>query len=161
MNSWKKRKMRVKNHLNREKLLTTYSPWANNWEMMMKKCAYLWIKFIPRTNHRRILFKKKINLLLLYLKNTKNKVISIFSPKLLQKWALVYSLTWNSIFILKTDNLLKMVKIYVDLMSQPARALFMFVRATNVKHEVQQIALRNMEHKTPEYTKLQPFQTVV
>ena len=47
-----------------------------------------------------------------------------------------------------------------DFMSQPCRALLIFLRAAQVPHQVKQIRLSNGEHKTPEFSKLSPFQTV-
>ncbi len=52
------------------------------------------------------------------------------------------------------------VKVFADLMSQPSRAMVIFCRATKVPHEFKQVMLKNMDHKTEEFTKLNPFQRV-
>lgn len=52
------------------------------------------------------------------------------------------------------------VKVILDVMSQPSRAVLIFCRAANIPHDFKPLMLKNMEHKTEEFTKLQPFQTV-
>ena len=52
------------------------------------------------------------------------------------------------------------VKVMLDIMSQPSRAVLIFCRAANIKHDFQPIRLTKMEHKTPEFTKVTEFQTV-
>ena len=52
------------------------------------------------------------------------------------------------------------LKVYVDLMGQPSRALMMFCRATNIPHEIKHVKLMRMEHKKSSFKKLTPFQTV-
>ena len=52
------------------------------------------------------------------------------------------------------------LKIFADLMSQPARAVLIFARAAKIPHEFENIMLKEHLHKTPEYTKVNPFQLV-
>ncbi|XP_063050881.1 glutathione S-transferase theta-2 [Engraulis encrasicolus] len=54
----------------------------------------------------------------------------------------------------------KVVEVYLDLLSQPCRALQIFLRCTAIPHKVNRVALRKGEQKTPEYTKLNPMQRV-
>ena len=48
----------------------------------------------------------------------------------------------------------------LDTMSQPSRAILIFVRVAQIPHEFQDIRLIKSEHKSPEFTALSPFQTV-
>jgi len=50
------------------------------------------------------------------------------------------------------------LKVYVDLMSQPCRALVLFLRANNVKYDEVSIAIRSGEHQTEEFSKINPIQ---
>ena len=52
------------------------------------------------------------------------------------------------------------LKIFADLMSQPARAVTIFCRAADIKHELVNIRITAGDTKTPEYTKMNPFQKV-
>ena len=52
------------------------------------------------------------------------------------------------------------LKIFADLMSQPSRATVLFLRAAKVPHELKELRIKNMEFRTPEMTKINPFQTV-
>ncbi|KAI2664976.1 Glutathione S-transferase theta-1 [Labeo rohita] len=52
------------------------------------------------------------------------------------------------------------VKAYLDLLSQPCRALLIFLKHNKIPHSVELIALRKGQHKTPEFTKLNPMQKV-
>nr|QGA31151.1 glutathione transferase theta 1 [Pardosa pseudoannulata] len=52
------------------------------------------------------------------------------------------------------------LKVYYDLMSQPCRALIMFLKLNNIPFESKVIALRKGEHFMPEFTKLNPLQKV-
>uniref|UniRef100_A0A914XJ56 Glutathione S-transferase theta 1 n=2 Tax=Plectus sambesii TaxID=2011161 RepID=A0A914XJ56_9BILA len=52
------------------------------------------------------------------------------------------------------------LKVYVDLMSQPCRALVLLLRANNVQYEEVAIALRKGEHQTEEFAKINPMQRV-
>ena len=52
------------------------------------------------------------------------------------------------------------LKVFADLMSQPARAVLIFVRAAGIPHEFENVMLKENLHKTPEYTKVNPFQVV-
>ena len=45
-------------------------------------------------------------------------------------------------------------------MSQPARAVMIFARAAKIPHEFENIMIKEKLHKTPEYTKINPFQIV-
>ncbi|XP_076853948.1 glutathione S-transferase theta-2 [Brachyhypopomus gauderio] len=53
-----------------------------------------------------------------------------------------------------------MVKVYLDLLSQPCRAVFIFLKTNNIPHTLEIVALRKAQHKTPEFTKLNPMQKV-
>jgi len=52
------------------------------------------------------------------------------------------------------------VKVLADLMSQPARALVIFCRASGIAHEHVPIRITAGDTKTEEYTKLNPLQKV-
>ncbi|XP_013408169.1 glutathione S-transferase theta-1 [Lingula anatina] len=52
------------------------------------------------------------------------------------------------------------LKYYYDLMSQPARAVYLFLKATGIQFQDAPVALRKGEHLTPEYKKINPFQRV-
>jgi glutathione S-transferase len=52
------------------------------------------------------------------------------------------------------------LKIMLDIMSQPSRAVLLFVRATNIPHEFHPVALRNMEHKADDFLKVNQLGTV-
>jgi len=52
------------------------------------------------------------------------------------------------------------VKVYLDLMSQPARAMYIFCKATGIQHEIVPIRILKGDNKTEEYTKMNPFQKV-
>ncbi|XP_071489316.1 glutathione S-transferase theta-1-like isoform X1 [Diadema antillarum] len=52
------------------------------------------------------------------------------------------------------------VKIFYDLMSQPARTLVMFVRANKIPHTPCPIAMRKLEHQSEEYAKINPFKKI-
>ncbi|KAK3084103.1 hypothetical protein FSP39_008224 [Pinctada imbricata] len=52
------------------------------------------------------------------------------------------------------------LKYYYDLMSQPCRALYIFLKMNNIPFEGIQVALRNGENRQDWYTKLNPFQRV-
>jgi len=52
------------------------------------------------------------------------------------------------------------VKLYLDLMSQPARALQIFCRASGIQHEVVPVRILKGDTKTKEYTAMNPFQKV-
>ncbi|GBM65171.1 Glutathione S-transferase theta-1 [Araneus ventricosus] len=52
------------------------------------------------------------------------------------------------------------LRVYYDLMSQPCRALLIFLKRNNIPFESKVIALRKGEHMTPEFAKLNPFRKV-
>ncbi|XP_077097831.1 glutathione S-transferase theta-1-like [Siphateles boraxobius] len=52
------------------------------------------------------------------------------------------------------------VKVYLDLMSQPCRAVLIFLKNNKIPHTVEHIAIRKGQQKTPEFTKLNPMQKV-
>ncbi|CAL1543922.1 unnamed protein product [Lymnaea stagnalis] len=52
------------------------------------------------------------------------------------------------------------LRVYYDLLSQPSRALFMFLRINNVPFEGKPVALRKGEHFGDEYKKINPFSLV-
>ncbi|XP_061163342.1 glutathione S-transferase theta-1-like [Saccostrea echinata] len=52
------------------------------------------------------------------------------------------------------------LKLYYDLMSQPSRALYMFVKKNRIPFEDKALALRRGEHKQEAYKKINPLQLV-
>jgi len=52
------------------------------------------------------------------------------------------------------------VKVFADLMSQPARAVVIFCRAAGIQHEHVPIRIGNGDHKTAEYAKINRFNKV-
>lgn len=52
------------------------------------------------------------------------------------------------------------IKLYYDLMSQPSRAVYIFLKVNDIPFEAIQIAIRNGEHHKPAYTKITLFQQV-
>lgn len=49
---------------------------------------------------------------------------------------------------------------YFDLMSQPCRALYIFLKKASIPYQAHQVALRKGEHMTNEYAKINPFKKV-
>jgi len=58
----------------------------------------------------------------------------------------------------KTDRMA--LKVYVDLMSQPSRALYLFLKLTKIPCETNLVKLREGEHFTEEFGKMNPFRKV-
>ncbi|KAL7390873.1 hypothetical protein ABVT39_000665 [Epinephelus coioides] len=54
----------------------------------------------------------------------------------------------------------RMLEVYLDLLSQPCRAVHILLNTTNIPHTVRTVALRRGENRTPEFTKLNPMQKV-
>ncbi|XP_037536742.1 glutathione S-transferase theta-2 [Nematolebias whitei] len=54
----------------------------------------------------------------------------------------------------------RLVDVYLDLLSQPCRAVHILLTCTNIPHRVHTVALRKGENRTPEFTKLNPMQKV-
>ena len=52
------------------------------------------------------------------------------------------------------------LKLFVDLMSQPSRGILIFCKAANITFDLKSIRLAKLEHKTEEFTKINPFQKV-
>ncbi|XP_068167515.1 glutathione S-transferase theta-2 [Antennarius striatus] len=52
------------------------------------------------------------------------------------------------------------VEVYLDLLSQPCRALLILLECNQIPHTVRTVALRKGENKTPEFTKMNPMQKV-
>lgn len=52
------------------------------------------------------------------------------------------------------------LQIYVDLLSQPCRALHIFLNVNNIPHTLKTVALRKGENRTKDFTKLNPMQKV-
>jgi len=50
--------------------------------------------------------------------------------------------------------------LYFDFMSQPSRAVWLFLKAAGIPFEEKQIAIRKGEHQTDEFAKLNPFRLV-
>ncbi|XP_046390914.1 glutathione S-transferase theta-1-like [Ischnura elegans] len=53
-----------------------------------------------------------------------------------------------------------MLKVYYDLMSQPSRAVFLFLKINKIPYESCPVALRKGEHFTESFAKINPFQKV-
>ncbi|XP_066511081.1 glutathione S-transferase theta-1-like isoform X2 [Hoplias malabaricus] len=54
----------------------------------------------------------------------------------------------------------KPVKVYLDLLSQPCRALLIFLKHNKIPHKVHTVALRRGEQKSEEFTRINPMQKV-
>ncbi|KAL0979719.1 hypothetical protein UPYG_G00188680 [Umbra pygmaea] len=52
------------------------------------------------------------------------------------------------------------IEVYLDLLSQPCRAIHIFLNCNNIPHKVKTVAIRKGENRTPEFTKLNPMQKV-
>ncbi|XP_034395681.1 glutathione S-transferase theta-2 [Cyclopterus lumpus] len=52
------------------------------------------------------------------------------------------------------------VEVYLDLLSQPCRAVHILLSCTGIPHTVRTVALRKGENRTPDFTKLNPMQKV-
>ncbi|XP_070760732.1 glutathione S-transferase theta-2 [Enoplosus armatus] len=54
----------------------------------------------------------------------------------------------------------RLVEVYLDLLSQPCRAVHILLNCTKIPHTVRTVALRKGEQRTPDFTKLNPMQKV-
>ncbi|XP_075881600.1 glutathione S-transferase theta-2 [Nelusetta ayraudi] len=54
----------------------------------------------------------------------------------------------------------RLLEVYLDLLSQPCRAVYLLLHACKIPHTVRTVALRKGDHRTPEFTKLNPMQKV-
>uniref|UniRef100_UPI0037E8E218 glutathione S-transferase theta-2 n=1 Tax=Semicossyphus pulcher TaxID=241346 RepID=UPI0037E8E218 len=54
----------------------------------------------------------------------------------------------------------RLVEVYLDLLSQPCRALHILLNCSKIPHTVRNVALRKGENRTPDFTKLNPMQKV-
>ncbi|XP_078146149.1 glutathione S-transferase theta-1-like [Centroberyx gerrardi] len=54
----------------------------------------------------------------------------------------------------------RLVEVYLDLLSQPCRAVQILLSCNRPPHRVRTVALRKGEERTPEFTKLNPMQKV-
>ncbi len=45
-------------------------------------------------------------------------------------------------------------------MSQPSRALYIFLKMTGIQFESKELALRKLEHMSDEYARINPFKKV-
>ncbi|XP_061197482.1 glutathione S-transferase theta-1-like [Saccostrea echinata] len=52
------------------------------------------------------------------------------------------------------------LKVYIDLFSQPSRALYMFLKLNNIPFEEVNVSLLKGEHRREEFKKINPFQRV-
>ncbi|KAM3867879.1 glutathione S-transferase theta-2 [Diretmus argenteus] len=52
------------------------------------------------------------------------------------------------------------VEVYLDLLSQPCRAVLILLSCNNIPHRVRTVALRRGDNRTPEFTRLNPMQKV-
>uniref|UniRef100_A0A8C6PIE4 glutathione transferase n=1 Tax=Nothobranchius furzeri TaxID=105023 RepID=A0A8C6PIE4_NOTFU len=52
------------------------------------------------------------------------------------------------------------VQVYLDLLSQPCRAVYILLTCTKIPHKVHAVALRKGEHRTPEFTNMNLMQKV-
>jgi len=54
----------------------------------------------------------------------------------------------------------KPIKLYVDFISQPARAVVAFCKVNNIPHEIVEVRVFQYQQKTLEYTKINPLQKI-
>lgn len=54
----------------------------------------------------------------------------------------------------------RQLQVYLDLMSQPCRAVQILLDSTEIPHTVRTVALRRGENRTPDFTELNPMQKV-
>ncbi|MBN3304261.1 glutathione S-transferase theta-2 [Amia ocellicauda] len=54
----------------------------------------------------------------------------------------------------------KALEVYLDLLSQPCRAVSIFLKHTQIPHTVRYVAIRKGENRTPEFSQLNPMQKV-
>ncbi|XP_029985677.1 glutathione S-transferase theta-2 isoform X1 [Sphaeramia orbicularis] len=54
----------------------------------------------------------------------------------------------------------RVLEVYLDLLSQPCRAVHILLNCTRIPHRVRTVALRKGEQRTPEFTQLNPMQKV-
>ncbi|XP_041644573.1 glutathione S-transferase theta-2 [Cheilinus undulatus] len=54
----------------------------------------------------------------------------------------------------------RLVEVYLDLLSQPCRAVHILLNCNKIPHTVRTVALRKGEQRSPEFTKLNPMQKV-
>lgn len=52
------------------------------------------------------------------------------------------------------------LKLYYDLLSQPSRALYIFMKKCNIPFESKLVHLAKGEHFEPEFEKIHPFKKV-
>ncbi|KAL3857494.1 hypothetical protein ACJMK2_012160 [Sinanodonta woodiana] len=52
------------------------------------------------------------------------------------------------------------LQLYFDLLSQPSRAIYIFLRVNNIQFEAKEVSLRKGEQYTEEFKKLNPFSKV-
>ena len=52
------------------------------------------------------------------------------------------------------------LKVYYDLMSQPSRAVYIFLRCNNIPFTEQPVALRKLEQQQDAFAKINPFRRV-
>ena len=49
---------------------------------------------------------------------------------------------------------------YYDLMSQPSRAVYIFLKMTGIPFQAKEVALRKLENMSNEFTHMNPFKKV-
>ncbi|KAG7218326.1 hypothetical protein INR49_020466 [Caranx melampygus] len=54
----------------------------------------------------------------------------------------------------------RVLEVYLDLLSQPCRAVHILLNCTRIPHRVRTVALRKGENRSPGFTKLNPMQKV-
>ncbi|KAM7415463.1 hypothetical protein PAMA_017799 [Pampus argenteus] len=54
----------------------------------------------------------------------------------------------------------RQVEVYLDLLSQPCRAVHILLSCNNIPHRVRTVALRRGENRSPDFTKLNPMNKV-
>lgn len=54
----------------------------------------------------------------------------------------------------------RLVEVYLDLLSQPCRAIHILLNCNKIPHTVRTVALRRGEQRSPEFSKLNPMQKV-
>jgi glutathione S-transferase len=48
------------------------------------------------------------------------------------------------------------LKVFVDMMSQPSRAILLFLEANGVAYERHLVHIAKLQHRSPEFTKINP-----
>lgn len=52
------------------------------------------------------------------------------------------------------------LKLYYDLLSQPSRAMYIFLKVSNIPFEKKIVSLQKLDQYSPEYEQINPFKKV-